>query len=122
MLLALLVLIVWSALFLIGYRWRKARPARPHYFRRPFSTATMCSRRKPEWVRKEIIRLKAHLPEHGCRKLADMFNRLFAAKGMTVSKSYVSDLLRQHAYEVADLRRTWKTRISPPLLAIRYGD
>ncbi|MGA9855273.1 MAG: hypothetical protein WBR29_08375, partial [Gammaproteobacteria bacterium] len=39
---------------------------------------------KPEWVRQEIIKLKAQGPDLGCRHLAMIFNRRYAAKGMTV--------------------------------------
>lgn len=43
---------------------------------------------KPAWVRKEIIRLKALMPEAGCRRIAYAFNRRFAqSKLMTVSKT-----------------------------------
>jgi len=35
---------------------------------------------KPEWVSKEIIRLKALMPEAGCRTLALVFNRRFKNK------------------------------------------
>jgi putative transposase len=103
-------------LFLIWWCCKhSSNSQRPRYSRRPISCNACHSRRKPEWVRKEVIRLKAHLPAFGCRKLADMFNRLFVARGMTVSKTFVSDLLRQHEYEIADLRRTWKRRIPLPL-------
>lgn len=45
---------------------------------------------KPEWVRKEVIRLKALMPEAGCRMIAHAFNRRFArSKQMTVSKTFV---------------------------------
>lgn len=107
MLLACLVLLwlVFRHRFLVRH---------PRYSRRKLSSITARSQRKPDWVRKEIINLKAHLPDFGCRKLADMFNRLFAAQGVTVSKTFVSDLLRQHQYEIAELRRTWKHRVPPP--------
>ncbi len=44
-----------------------------------------------------------------------MFNRLFAARGMTVSKTFVSDLLRTHQFEIAQLRRMWKHQIPSSL-------
>ena len=107
-------LILFLVLFLLLYRWR-FKTRRPRYRCSMPCPAACLARRKPEWVRKEIIRLKAHLPAFGCRKVADMFNRLFAARGMTVSKTFVSDLLREHQYEIAQLRRIWKHRIPSPL-------
>ena len=64
---------------------------------------------KPAWVRKEVIRLKALMPEAGCRRIADSFNRRFAAKRRTtVGKTFVSELLREHRYEVESFRRQIK--------------
>jgi hypothetical protein len=51
-------------------------------------------------VPEEVIRLKALMPEAGCRLIAASFNRrLGPTRGDTVSKSYVADLLRRRAYE-----------------------
>ncbi len=36
---------------------------------------------KPEWVRKKIIRLKALMPQAGCRSIAHAFNRLHEGRG-----------------------------------------
>src|SRR5438309_5907774 len=70
---------------------------------------------KPEWVRQEIIRLKALLPPAGCRAISDIFNRRFAAKRrMTVGKTFVAELVRQHRYEIEVVRRQIKnTRPRP---------
>jgi putative transposase len=69
------------------------------------------SQQKPEWVRKEIIRLKALLPKFGCRKIADTFNRIHeASTGMRVGKTFVSDVIRQHKYEIQILRRQIKNK------------
>jgi len=47
---------------------------------------------KPEWVRREIIRLKALMPDAGCRTITHNFNRRFAERRhMTVGKTYVAD-------------------------------
>ena len=73
------------------------------------------TRRKPAWVRHEIIRLKAHLPSHGCRMVRDVFNRAYAAHGMQVGKTFVATIIREHHYEVAQLRLTWKNLVPPPL-------
>lgn len=46
--------------------------------------------KKPEWVTRKIIYLKAMMPSQGCRKISEVFNRLHGEKDfMTVSKSYV---------------------------------
>ncbi len=64
---------------------------------------------KPEWVRQEIIRLKALLPPAGCRAISDIFNRRFAAKRrMTVGKTFVAELVRQHRYQIDIVRKDIK--------------
>jgi len=64
---------------------------------------------KPPWVREEIIRLKALMPDAGCRKIAATFNRCYSqGKGMTVSKSYVCNVVRKHLYEIQVLRQKIK--------------
>ena len=82
-------------------------------YRRIMQTAAIVSirhyRAKPEWVRQEVLRLKALMPHSGCRKIADVFNRRFAVgRKMTVGKTYVSNTIRQHYYEIAILRRQIK--------------
>ncbi len=67
---------------------------------------------KPKWVRAEIIRLKALMPEAGCRTIAHLFNRRWKArKQMTVSKTYVADLCQRHQYLIYEARRKLKHRI-----------
>ena len=69
------------------------------------------SQPKPEWVRKEIIYLKALMIDIGCRKIADIFNRRFAGKKqMTVSRTYVNETIRKHKYEIQVLRKKIKNR------------
>jgi len=64
---------------------------------------------KPPWVKKEIIRLKALMADTGCRKIAAAFNRNNSvSKGMTVSKSYVNTVIREHLYEIQVLRKKIK--------------
>ena len=44
---------------------------------------------KPEWVKKEILRLKALMPKTGCRTIKNIFNRRFKVrKNITVGKTY----------------------------------
>ena len=67
------------------------------------------ARAKPEWVRQEVLRLKALMPHSGCRKIADAFNRRFEeARHMTVGKTYVSNTIRQYYYEIQVLRKQLK--------------
>lgn len=71
--------------------------------------ATCRAHPKPVWVNREIIRLKALIPEAGCRTLATIFNRHHAAsRKMTVGKSFVADIIRRHQYEIQVIRRKIK--------------
>ncbi len=64
---------------------------------------------KPPWVRTEVIRLKALMPEAGCRRIADSFNRRFQSKKqMTVGKTYVGYTIRRHQYEIQVVRKKIK--------------
>ncbi len=68
---------------------------------------------KPEWLREEILRLKAHMPDAGCRTITNIINRRFAAtRKVTVGKTFVHQLLQQNRYEIESLRRKIKTK--PP--------
>ena len=68
---------------------------------------------KPAWVTHEIIRLKALMPDAGCRSLALIFNRRYAAsRRMTVGKSFVADTIRRHRYEIEVERRRIKHRVT----------
>lgn len=66
-------------------------------------------RAKPEWVKHEVLRLKALMPHTGCRKIAECFNRRFEeARQMTAGKTYVSNTLRKYHYKLAILKRQIK--------------
>ncbi|MBL1140426.1 MAG: transposase [Proteobacteria bacterium] len=70
---------------------------------------------KPKWVKSEVIRLKALMPNEGHRKIAFAFNRLYAHKRqMTVGRTFVGYTIRNHQYEIQVLRRKLKHR--PPKL------
>jgi len=69
------------------------------------------SQPKPPWVRRELIRLKAWSPELGCRTIAEIFNRQFADRRITVGKTYVATTLRRSKADVVRLRRTLKHRV-----------
>jgi|CXWL01.1.fsa_nt_gi transposase InsO family protein len=67
------------------------------------------SKQKPEWIKQEIIRLKALMPQAGCRSISDICNRRFAAsRNITVGKTYVHQVLQQHDYDIQILRRKLK--------------
>jgi transposase InsO family protein len=75
---------------------------------------------KPDWVRKEIVRLKALMPDAGCRSIALVFNRRYAAHGhihqrMTVGKTFVADVIKRHQYEITVLRRSIKHHVPPSM-------
>lgn len=73
------------------------------------------SQPKPPWVRAELIRLKAWSPELGCRVIAEIFNRQFAERRVSVGETYVAGVLRGSKSDIAYLRRTIKHRIPRPL-------
>lgn len=102
------------ALLLTFRTWTK-----PHgWYRRDLSQATPMAFgvRKPSWVTREVIRLKVLMAHDGCRKISDTFNRLYAHdRKMTVGKSFVANVLREHQYEIAVLRRKIKHRVPSPV-------
>ena len=82
------------------YGWRKTLPV---------PTLRRISA-KPEWVRQEIIKLKAQGPDLGCRHIAMIFNRRYAAKGMTVGKTFISSVIRKHHYDIQIIRQKLRRR------------
>lgn len=66
---------------------------------------------KPAWVRREVTRLKAMMPDAGCRRIALTFNHLHEQKRrMTVGKTFVAGVLRDAGEEVMRLRRRIRRR------------
>ncbi len=59
--------------------------------------------------------MKALMPKAGCRCLALSFNRRFSHKGMSVGKTYVSEVIRKHQYEIRILRKRLKHRRPKPI-------
>lgn len=83
---------------------------------RPTSCRRMFAPPKPKWVQHEVIRLKALMPEAGCRTIAHHFNRQWrSCRQMTVSKTYVADTIRRHQYLVYETRRKLKHRVPRPM-------
>ncbi|MCY7297568.1 hypothetical protein, partial [Alteromonas sp. a30] len=81
---------------------------RKYFAPTPAATAIK-SNKKPEWVMHKVIYLKAINPEFGCRKIAELFNRIHLVKDAeTVSKSYVYLQLKNHQYQWRALRRKLK--------------
>jgi transposase InsO family protein len=63
-----------------------------------------------------VIRLKALMPEAGCRTIAHLFNRrCSASRSMTIGKTYVEDTLRRHQYLILEVRQKLKHRMPRPL-------
>jgi putative transposase len=71
---------------------------------------------KPRWVRDELIRLKALMPEAGCRTIMHTFNRHFAVRRhMTVGKTYVASTLSRHQQLILTARQKLKHRVPRPI-------
>lgn len=51
------------------------------------------------------------MADAGCRKVANTFNRRYALdRQMTVSKTFVNEIVRKHKYEIQILRKKIKNR------------
>lgn len=114
-------MIIFLAAILLLYVWLRIQqsttryPGRSH---RATANEVPCfyrTRRKPDWVPEAIITLKALQPTLSCRDIANVFNRLHAAKrNMTVGKTYVAQILKRHAYEIANVRHRVRRRKGKP--------
>jgi len=71
--------------------------------------------KKPSWVKDEVIYLKIHLVNYGCRKIAIAFNKKHALKKITVSKSYVYNIIKANNYEIIKQRKELKNRVPKPI-------
>ena len=97
-----MLVLILACLLLVVLLLRRLRSSRQRTFRSKASRqqAEAPSKRifhppKPPWVRKEVIRLKALMPDHGCRKISVTFNHLHQdRRGMTVGKTYVAMVLQ----------------------------
>lgn len=80
------------------------------------SPASVRCHPKPPWVIREVIRLKALMPDDGCRTLAEVFNRRFEdARDMTVRKTFVSNVVRKHQYAIHVARQQIKHTPPQPM-------
>ena len=69
------------------------------------------NQKKPEWVVREVIRLKAFMTHSGCRVIANTFNRLHSdAKNMSVSKSYVAGVIINNKHAIYLKRKEIKSK------------
>jgi hypothetical protein len=110
-------------LLLMIYIWR-INPRTNYGRRKPITASNSFPRTppKPLWVQQEVLKLKALMPDAGCRTLALIFNRRHQTQGMTVGKSYVHDAIRSHQYEIQILRREIKRNPPNPCRVILSGD
>ena len=85
------------------------RPGRSYGGRRK-PTIVHKNNRKPEWVVAAVINLRAHQPKQGVVTLVQTFKMLYAARNVTVSKSYVHYTVRRHRSEIEQERRRIRQR------------
>ena len=121
------LLLLAFILLLLIFAAPLAMPQRPHRTRRcprprsatsepPPAPVRRVQPPKPPWVRREVLRLKALMPEAGCRRIAHTFNRLHQnRRAMTVGKTFVAGVLRNRGEEVLRIRREIKHRTPRPL-------
>ena len=113
----MLMLLMWLCIQIAAWLVRRQKSQHGRHGRRRTALPVYCrAQAKPAWVAKEIIRLKALIPDAGCRTIATVFNRRYAvSRKMTVSKSFVADTVRRHRYEIEIMRRSLKHRVPPAL-------
>lgn len=66
------------------------------------------SQPKPQWVKHEVMKLKALMSQAGCRTVADTFNRMFLCEDMSVGKSFVHGVFQKYDYQIQVLRKRIK--------------
>ena len=119
--------VAWQLKFFrwIKVEWRSRRRRWTHGCRvmKPSACGRFAHPPKPPWVKQELIRLKALMPDAGCRSIADIFNRRFAGSSkVTVGKTFVSGVIRKHHYEIQVLRKNLKhARPKPVAVNLVWG-
>ena len=111
--------------WLVRCWWRSRREAATqsrHFTRRATTepvepTPAHATRRKPEWVIQEVLRLKVLMWNKGsCREIANTFNGLHAAtSACTVGKTFVSECLKANQYALSCLRKDMRNRLPRPV-------
>ena len=66
------------------------------------------TKRKPEWVTAEVLRLKAHMGKSGCRSIAITFNRLH--QNTRVGKTFVAEAIKHNQYQLSCIKRDIRSR------------
>lgn len=95
---------------------RRTRHRRPQTRAQPAPPRRVFAQPKPKWVQQDIIRLKALMPQVGCRTIAHHFNRRWRhRRHMTVSKTYVADTCRRHQSRILHVRRQLKHHVPRPM-------
>jgi len=67
--------------------------------------------KKPLWVKDKVMYLKMHQAKYGCRKIAIDFNKQYAHKNISVSKSYVHRVLKDNSYEILKQRKEMRNKV-----------
>lgn len=112
--------IIWfrylKAIWLVGLRGRSFQTLSRYRFCHlpPAGTPLSLSRRKPKWVRAEVLRLAAQLPAHSCRRIADAFNLIHSTR-MTVGKTWVHEFVKAHRHEIECAMRDLRRRKPKPV-------
>ena len=109
MLLAIIRLLQSCLQSLLPWIAISSHPRRSYKHLQPVNRKDHCyTQQKPEWLKHEIIRLNAHMPQAGCRTIADICNRRFAAlRQVSVGKTFVHEVLQRYEYEIQILRRNY---------------
>ena len=67
--------------------------------------------KKPAWVKERVIYLRAHLPHDGCRKIAMRFNTIYADQNISVSKSYVYNVIKDNNHKILEQRKKMRSKV-----------
>lgn len=104
----------WSWL---GSWYRRRGNQKWGWYRQPTSPPRhVFAQPKPMWVKHDIIRLKALMPQAGCWTIVHHVNRRWTLRRhMTVSKTYGADTCRRHQYLILTARRKLKHRVPRPM-------
>lgn len=91
------------------YYYRPYKNSEVNYPTEMINSIAMRSRKKPQWVIDEVIKIKALMPKASCRTISLIFNQRKKEKE-TIGKTFIAYTLRDHAYEVHILRKKIKSR------------
>lgn len=115
------VFVCWTWLWCLGVAWWRGwqevvtdsrRFVRRAATAQAEQSAAHTNHRKPDWVIAEVLRLRVLMGRKGCRKIADTFNRLHAAKSAcSVGKTFVAECLKANQYALACLRKEMRKQL-----------